>query len=320
VLELGYALSSEEHGPCELVDQARRAEEVGFSFALISDHFHPWVSRQGQSPFVWSVIGAIAQATDRIRLGTGVTCPIRRFHPALAAHAAATAAAMMPGRFFLGVGSGEHLNEHIFGEAWPPPETRLEMLEEAIGLIRALWSGESTSRSGAHFRVDEAQIYTLPEAVPPIYVAASGPSAASLAARVGDGLIATSPDADLVEAFRAEGGRRKPRFGQLTVCYDQDPERAERTAHEFWPTAGLKGEGDLKWELKTPELFEQLVANVSREDVAESILCSADSEAHLAEIRKFADAGFDHVYVHQVGPRQEEFFRFYENEVLPKLR
>jgi len=227
---------------------------------------------------------------------------------------------MMPGRFFLGVGSGEHLNEHIFGEAWPPPETRLEMLEEAIGLIRALWSGESTSHSGAHFRVDEAQIYTLPEAVPPIYVAASGPSAASLAARVGDGLIATSPDADLVGAFRAEGGRRKPRFGQLTVCYDQDPERAERTAHEFWPTAGLKGEGDLKWELKTPELFEQLVANVRREDVAESILCSADPDAHLAGIREFADAGFDHVYVHQVGPRQEEFFRFYEDEVLPKVR
>jgi len=224
VLELGYALSSEEHGPCELVDQARRAEEVGFSFALISDHFHPWVSRQGQSPFVWSVIGAIAQATDRIRLGTGVTCPIRRFHPALAAHAAATAAAMMPGRFFLGVGSGEHLNEHIFGEAWPPPETRLEMLEEAIGLIRALWSGESTSRSGAHFRVDEAQIYTLPEAVPPICVAASGPSAASLAARVGDGLIATSPDADLVGAFRAEGGSRT-RDSTTSTCIRSDPVR-----------------------------------------------------------------------------------------------
>jgi G6PDH family F420-dependent oxidoreductase len=319
MLELGYALSSEEHGPRALVEQAQRAEDAGFSFALVSDHFHPWVSRQGHSPFVWSVIGGIAQATGSLRLGTGVTCPIRRFHPVLAAHAAATAAAMMPGRFFLGVGSGEHLNEHILGEAWPPPDTRLEMLEEAIGLIRALWSGESTSHAGAHFRVDEARIYTLPDEPPPIYVAASGPRSASLAARAGDGLIATSPDSELVEAFRAEAGRRKPRFGQLAVCYDEDAERAARVAHEYWPTAGLKGEGDLLWELKTPALFEQLVANVRREDVADSILCSADPEDHLAEIRKYADAGFDHVYVHQIGPRQEEFFRFYAAEVIPKL-
>jgi len=320
MLELGYALSSEEHGPRELVDLARRAEAAGFSFALISDHFHPWVSRQGHSPFVWSVIGGIAGATSTLRLGTGVTCPIRRLHPALVAQAAATAGAMMPGRFFLGVGSGEHLNEHIFGEAWPPAETRLEMLEEAIGLIRALWTGESTSETGTFFRVDEARLYTLPDEPPPIYVAASGPASATLAARAGDGLIATSPDSELVEAFRAEAGRRKPRFGQLTVCYAEDAAEAERIAHRYWPTAGLKGKDDLLWELKTPALFEEVVANVRPEDVSNAILCGPDADAHLARIRQYEDAGFDHVYVHQVGPDQAGFFEFYESRVLPELR
>ena len=319
-IEIGYAFSSEEHTPQDLIEHARLAETSGFPFALISDHFHPWVPRQGQSPFVWSVIGGIAQVTERLRLGTGVTCPIMRIHPAIVAQAAATAAAMMPGRFFLGVGSGEHLNEHILGEAWPPAATRLAMLEEAIGLIRALWSGATTSESGSWFRVDEARLFTLPDELPPLYVAASGPRAAALAARTGDGLIATSADAELVGAFRAEAGRRKPRFGQLTVCVAQDVERAERTAHAYWPTAGLKGRDDLLWELKTPALFEEVVANVRREDVAGSILCGADPAAHLAEIQKYADAGFDHVYVHQVGPDQEAFFRLYEREVLPKLR
>src|SRR5881227_3193228 len=176
--EIGYALSSEEHGPRELVAQARRAEEVDFAFALISDHFHPWTDRQGQSAFVWSVIGGIAQATSRLRLGTGVTCPTIRIHPAIVAQAAATAAAMMPGRFFLGVGSGENLNEHILGDRWPFPDERIEMLEEAIEVIRQLWEGGYQTHRGRHYRVEKARIYTLPEELPPIAVAAAGRTAA----------------------------------------------------------------------------------------------------------------------------------------------
>lgn len=316
----GYTLSSEEHGPRALVDLARRAEAAGFEFALISDHFHPWVPSQGQSPFVWSVIGGIAEATQTLRVGTGVTCPIRRIHPAIVAQAAATAAVMMPGRFFLGVGSGEHLNEHIVGEAWPPAPTRLEMLEEAIGLIRELWTGESVSAMGRHFRVDEARLYTLPDEPPPLYVAASGPVSAALAARAGDGLIATSPDAELVSAFRAEAGPRKPRFGQLTVCYADDPAEARAIAHRFWPTAGLKGRDDLLWELKTPSLFQEVVANVRPADVAASIVCGPDVDAHVEKIQRFEEAGFDHVFIHQVGPDQLGFFEFYRSKVLPQLR
>src|ERR687883_157173 len=187
MVELGYALSSEEHTPNDLVRYARRAEEVGFAFALISDHYHPWLDQQGQSPFVWSVVGAIAHATQRLRLGTGVTCPTMRIHPAIVAQAAATAAAMMPGRFFLGVGTGENLNEHILGDRWPEADVRREMLEEAVEVIRLLWQGGQRSHHGRHYTVENARVYTLPETPPPIIVAASGPKAAELAGRIGDG-------------------------------------------------------------------------------------------------------------------------------------
>src|SRR6266480_606206 len=193
-MEIGYALASEEHGPNDLVRNARAAEEAGFTFALISDHFHPWVDTQGQSPFVWSVIGAIAQATERLELGTGLTCPTTRIHPAIIAHAAATVAAMMPGRFFLGVGTGENLNEHVTGARWPLPWERLEMLEEAVDVIRKLWSGEEITHRGEHYTVEEARLYTLPDERPEIYVAASKPQAAELAGRIGDGLISTAPN------------------------------------------------------------------------------------------------------------------------------
>src|SRR5438067_7486426 len=205
--EIGYALSSEEHGPRELVAQARRAEEVGFSFALISDHFHPWTDRQGQSPFVWTVIGAIAQATGRLRLGTGVTCPLIRIHPAVIAQAAATSAAMMPGRFFLGVGTGENLNEHILGAKWPAPDERLEMLEEAVEVIRLLWQGGYQTHRGRHYTVEQARIYTLPEQLPEIAVAAAQPNAAELAGRIGDGFIGVAPERGLIEKFEQAGGK-----------------------------------------------------------------------------------------------------------------
>ena len=316
--EIGYALSAEEHAPNDLVRYARRAEEVGFPFALISDHYHPWISRQGNSPFVWGVIGGIAHATQRLRLGTGVTCPIIRTHPAIIAQAAATAAAMMAGRFFLGVGSGENLNEHILGDRWPPADVRQEMLEEAIQVIRLLWQGGSQNHHGRYYTVEDARIFTLPPEPPPIMVAAGGPKAAELAGGVGDGLIATSPQAELVQQFDAAGGAGKPRYGQVAVCWAQDEAEATRTAFEWWPNAAVKGQ--LSQDLPTPSHFEQAVGMVREEDVAQAIICGPDPERHVTAIRQFVDAGFDHVYVHQIGPDQEGFFRFYEREVLPKLR
>ena len=205
-VELGYALSSEEHAPLDLVAHARRAEESGFTFALVSDHFHPWIDAQGQSPFVWSVLGGIAVQTERLRIGTGVTCPMIRMHPAIVAQAAATSAAMLPGRFFLGVGTGENLNEHVLGDRWPPTFVRREMLREAVEVMRELWQGELTSHRGTHYTVENARLYTLPEEPPEIMVAASGPKAAELAGEIGDGLVATAPDRELVSTFDGAGG------------------------------------------------------------------------------------------------------------------
>lgn len=315
--EIGYALSSEEHRPNDLVRNARRAEETGFNFALISDHFHPWVDRQGHSPFVWSVIGGIAHATDRLRLGTGVTCPTMRIHPAIIAHAAATAADMMPGRFFLGVGTGENLNEHILGDHWPPADVRREMLEEAIDVIRLLWQGGSQSHYGDYYTVENARLYTLPDELPPIYVAASGEKAAELAGRIGDGFVGTSPKGKLIETFDRAGGAGKPRYAQVTVCYATDEAQARRTAFEWWPNGGIKGE--LSQELPMPAHFEQAAELVTEEQVAEQVVCGPDPERHLAMIRQYMDAGYDHVYIHQVGPDQDGFFAFYEKEILSKL-
>jgi coenzyme F420-dependent glucose-6-phosphate dehydrogenase len=317
MIELGYALSSEEHGPLDLVTNARAAEEAGFTFALISDHFHPWIDRQGESPFVWSVIGAIARETERLQLGTGVTCPMIRIHPAIIAQAAATSAAMMSGRFFLGVGSGENLNEHVLGDRWPAPDERLEMLEESIEVIRKLWEGGKQTFRGKHYTVEGARIYTLPDEPPPIAVAAAAPKAAELAGRVGDAFVGVAPESELVDKFEQSGGAGKPRYGQVIVCWAESEEEARKTAHEWWPNAGL--EGDLTQELPLPEHFEQATAGVEEDDVAETVVCGPDPERHLEQIRTFAEAGYDHVYVHQVGPDQKGFLDFYEREILPQL-
>jgi G6PDH family F420-dependent oxidoreductase len=315
--EIGYALSSEEHDPRHLVRWAQRAEEAGFGFALVSDHYHPWIDQQGQSPFVWCVIGAIAEATSTLRLGTGVTCPLLRLHPAIVAQAAATAAVMMPERFFLGVGSGENLNEHVIGEGWPEPDVRHEMLEEAIEVLRLLWQGGEQSHRGMYFIVDQARLYTLPPEPPPLLVAAGSERAASLAGLAGDGMIGTAPDAELVGAFNRAGGRQKPRYGQVTVCHAGSEAEARRIAHRWWPNTALAG--NLNWEVKTPGLFEHAVKHVREEDVAESITCGPDPRRHAEAIQAFLDAGYDHVYVHQVGPDQEGFFRFYQERVLPEF-
>ena len=314
-MEIGYSLSSEERQPEELVRAAQMAESIGFPFAMISDHFHPWTDRQGSAPFVWAVLGGIASTTRRLRVGTGVTCPIMRIHPAVIAQASATIGCMMPGRFFLGVGSGESLNEHVTGQAWPPPDMRQDMLEEAVGVLRQLHEGGEKSHRGKFFTVQDARIYNLPEQPIPIYVAAAGERAAALAARVGDGLICSAPSADSVKAFENEGGRGRPRVGQLTVCWARSEDEAVRTAHEIWPISGL--EGQFKNELARPAYLEQASKAVTPDAIKKEIVCGPDPQRHLDGIAEFVKAGFDSVYVHQVGPDQEGFMRFYEREILP---
>ena len=316
-MELGYALSCEEHRPLELVEHARLAEEAGFAFALISDHFHPWIDNQGQSPFVWGVLGGIAKSTERLRIGTGVTCPTIRIHPAIVAHAAATAASMLEGRFFLGVGTGENLNEHILGDRWPPPDLRLEMLEEAVEVMRELWEGELTTRRGRHYTIERARIYTLPDDRIPVLVAAGAKEAAELAGRIGDGFIGTSPDTELLRSFDEAGGNGKPRYGQVTVCYAASEEEARKTAFQVWPNAALRG--TLTQELPAPPDFEAAAEMITEDDVAELVTCGPDPDQHIAAIKKYEEAGYDHVYVHQVGTQQKEFLAFYENDVLPHV-
>jgi coenzyme F420-dependent glucose-6-phosphate dehydrogenase len=251
-------------------------------------------------------------------LGTGVTCPTMNLHPAIVAQAAATSAQLLPGRFFLGVGTGENLNEHVLGDRWPGHEERLEMLEEAIGVIRELWEGRLVTHRGRHYTVDRARLYSLPDELPPIAVAAGGPRAAELAGKIGDALIATAPDPDLVKAFERAGGAGKPRYGQLTVCYAEDEDDAVQTAFEQWPNAGLGGE--LGQELPLPRHFRQACETLTPDQVAEKIVCGPDAGRHREAISEFEQAGFDHVYVHQVGADQEPFFEFYEREILTALQ
>lgn len=317
-MEIGFALSSEDNDADALVRQAVRAEQAGFDFALVSDHYHPWTRRQGQSPFVWCVLGAIAGATERLRIGTGVTCPTIRIHPAIIAQAAATAASMLPGRFLLGLGSGENLNEHVLGDRWPPTDVRHAMLEEAVEVIRLLWRGEQCSHHGRFYTVENARIYTLPEESPPILVAAAGPKAASLAGRIGNGLIATSPDPGILDPYGRTAGPGPPRYGGLTVSWAAaGTAEARRQAHALWPVTALAGE--LGQELPTPAHFEQATASLTEEEVAQAVVCSPDPERHVAAIEEYREAGFDHVYVHQVARDQVGLVEFYGQEVLPRL-
>ena len=316
-MQIGYHLSSEEHAPAPMMGRAARAEELGFDFITISDHYHPWTRRQGQSPFVWSVLGGLAQVTERIAIGTAVTCPMMRIHPAVIAQAAATTAAMMPGRFFLGVGTGEALNEHILGDRWPSSAVRREMLEEAVEIIRLLWRGGSQSHFGRHYTVEQATIFTLPEELPPIVVSGFGRHSSTLAGRIGDGFMNTSPDARSVELFRRAGGDGKPCYGKIDVCVAESEDGARRLAHAVWPTSGLQGE--LSQTLPLPAHFEAAVATVTPDQVAQSIVCEQDPEAHVQRFREYEEAGFDRVVVQQVGDEQERFFGFYAAEVMPRL-
>jgi G6PDH family F420-dependent oxidoreductase len=315
-MELGFVLSSEEHGPRELVAFAQAAEAAGFTSALISDHYHPWLEEQGQSPFVWSVIGALAATTD-LRVTTGVTCPTVRIHPAVIAQAAATCAAMMPGRFRLGVGTGENLNEHILGGAWPAVRVRLEMLESAVALIRRLWEGGIVTARTEHYTVENARLYTLPETPPPVLVSAFGPKATEVAARIGDGFVTTKPDTEGLRRYRDLGGRG-PAIAAVKVCWAESRDLAVRTAHKLWRTELLPGQ--LAQELPLPLHFTQASELVTEELIAKSIACGPDPDAHVDAINKYRDAGFDELYINQIGKDQAGFLRFFEHEVRPRLR
>ncbi len=314
MVEIGYALSSEEHTPADLVRWAELAEKAGFTYALISDHYHPWIDRQGHSPFVWGVIGAISQRTERLVLGTGVTCPMIRTHPAIIAQAAATAACLMPGRFFLGVGSGENLNEHILGDKWPPFDTRLEMLEESIEVMRLLWQGGQQSHEGDYYLVENARVYDLPDEPVRVMVAASGEKAAQLAGRVGDGFIGTSAKREPVDAFKKAGGARKPRYGQLTVSWAKSEKQAVKRALEVWPTAGIPGQ--LGQELALPAFFEQAAELVTDEQITQQVICGPDAGPIREKIAEYEKVGYTHVYLHDVGRDQQGFISFCERELL----
>ena len=315
--ELGYALSSEDHPPNELVRQAVLAERSGFTYCLISDHYHPWVDAQGHSPFVWATLGGIAHATEKIRVGTGVTCPMIRIHPAIIAQAAATVAAMMPGRFFLGVGTGENLNEHVLGDRWPLPDERLELLEESVEVMRLLWQGGEQTHRGRHYTVDHARVYDLPPQQVEVYVAAARENAATLAGRIGDGLISTAPNEKLVKSFDGAGGTGKQKLGMMHCAYDMDAKQGLARATKLWPNLALKG--PLGQDLATPADFEEAAAMVDEQDVAESTPCGPDPKPYLDAIAKYDEAGFTHVYIHQIGDNQDEFAEFAKRELMPKL-
>jgi coenzyme F420-dependent glucose-6-phosphate dehydrogenase len=312
----GYTLSSEEHPPGALVRNARRAEELGFDFVSISDHIHPWVSAQGHSPFVWSVLGAIGASTERIEVAVGVTCPILRIHPLIVAHAAATTSLLLQGRFSLGVGTGENLNEHVLGDRWPRPEVRLDMLDEAVEVMRALWEGDTVDFEGDFYEVENARLFDPPSAPIPVIVSAFGTKAAELAARIGDGYWGHSPDPEVVGRFDAAGGTG-PKYAQLNLCWSDDEAKARRTVHEIWPNAGVPGQ--LSQDLPTWTHFEQAAELVTEDDATKSIPCGPDPAPLVASVREYLDAGYDHLYFHQVGPDQDGFFRFWQDELEPAL-
>ena len=313
----GYSLMCEQRGPKDLVSEAVRAEEAGFDFAVISDHYHPWLEEQGHSPYAWTVLGAVAARTERMNLMTMVTCPIVRYHPALVAQKAATVQLLSDGRFALGLGAGENLNEHVVGLGWPPDSERHEMLAEAIEIIRELWKGGWVTHVGEYFNVHDARLFSLPAKLPPIYLAAGGPEAASLAAAGGDGLIATEPRPDISKAYREAGGEGST-WAQIAVCWGSEEAKALETARQYFRFAvpGWK----VQSELPNPVNFAAATKTVRPEDVAELIPHGPDPEKYVESFQKFADAGYENIAFVQAGPDQEGFIGFWERELAPALK
>ena len=316
-LELGYFLSSEEHPPSALVAHAVAAREAGFRTAMISDHMRPWVPAQGNAPFVWGVLGAIAQAAPGLEVGTGVSSAVHRIHPVLLAQAAATASLLLDGRFFLGLGTGERLNEQVTGERWPRAGERRKALEEVLPLVRRLLEGKTVDHRGPHVNIERARIDSLPASVPPILVAAGGKRTAQTAGELADGLIGVVPDPSTIEAFLAAGGEGKPRFTQLKLCWAARDEEAVATVRRWFPTEGLPSQ--LLSELATPEEFAAAAELVPDDRLADAVVCGPDPEPVADAVRRRVAAGYTRIYLHQVGPDQAGFLRFLRSDLLPLL-
>ena len=317
MLKLGYKLMSEEHGPAELIGNAQRAETAGFDFAAISDHYFPWLPEQGHAPFAWAVLGGLAQATERLGLMTAVTCPIQRYHPAIVAQAAATLGVMSNGRFTLGLGAGERLNEHVVGAGWPGVVERHERLGEALDIVQGLLAGEITSYRGRHLQLDHARLFDRPARKPAVVLAAGGPEAARMAAEKADGLVVTEPKKEIVQAWRKAGGKG-PVYAEVAMCCGRDEKAATATAHKYfrWSVAGWPVLAELPHE----KAFEAASKYISPETVAENISCGPSPEHHLEAIAKYTAIGCDHIVLNQIGPDQGYFFGFFIDKLAPALR
>ncbi|MFI5720723.1 TIGR03557 family F420-dependent LLM class oxidoreductase [Nocardia sp. NPDC051750] len=317
-MQIGYKLAAEAFGPAELVRQAVRAEAAGFDFVEISDHYHPWLDNQAHSPFAWTVLGSIAAQTERIGLATGVTCPTVRYHPAIIAQAAATLALLSEGRFTLGVGSGERLNEHVVGEGFPVDvDGRHRLLREALEIIRLLWQGGYQSYDGRYLKLSDARVFDLPDEPPVIAVAAGGARAAGIAGELGDGLFATQPEPELVSHYREAGGSG-PRYAEVPMAWAPDEHTAARAAHDTsrWALTGWK----VMSELPNPVNFSAAAATVREEDILEKFACGPDPQRYLDVAQPFVDAGFDHLVMQNAGPDPDGFMDFYRTELDEPLR
>ncbi|QVQ50029.1 TIGR03557 family F420-dependent LLM class oxidoreductase [Spiractinospora alimapuensis] len=315
-MKIGFKLMAEKFGPTELVRQAVRAEELGFDFVEISDHYHPWLYSHGHSPLAWTVLGAIANATERIRLGTGVTCPFLRYHPAIIAQAAATTALLSEGRHFLGVGAGERLNEHVVGAGFPSATERHRMLREAMEIIRRLWSGGMHSFDGEYLTLEDARVYDLPDVPPPVIVAISGEESAKVAAEYGDGVFATEPRSELPRLYERAGGYG-PRYNEVPLAINADRATALRDAREMFRFSA--GGWKVMSELPNPVNFEAASQYVTVDDIAEMMSAGPDPQDHIAQVRTFADAGFDHLALVNAGGDVDEFLDYYQEELAGPL-
>jgi G6PDH family F420-dependent oxidoreductase len=316
-LQIGYKLASEAFGPQELIRQAVLAEQSGFDFVEMSDHYHPWLNEQGHSSFTWSVLPVIAAKTERIGLVTGVTCPSVRYHPAIIAQAGATMAIVSDGRFTLGVGAGERLNEHVVGRGFPARHVRHEMFREALEIIRLLWRGGYRSYEGRHLQLEDARVFDLPEELPVIAVAASGPASARIAADLGDGLFATDPDAKLVSTWQQLGGKG-PAYAEMSLAWAPDEDTAAQAVLEKnrFALAGWK----VMTELPNPVNFAAASASVTADQVKAQFACGPDVSRHLEVAQRYVNAGFDHLVALNAGPDPDGFMDFFARQLASPLR
>ncbi len=316
-MQVGYKIATEAFGPQEVVRQAVRAEQAGFDFVEMSDHFHPWLDVQGHSAFTWSMLGAMAARTERIGLATGVTCPMIRYHPAVIAQAAATVQILSGNRFTLGIGSGERLNEHVVGAGWPAVRKRHEMLREALEIIRLLWQGGYRSYEGKHLQLEDARVFDLPDQLPVIAVASGGHNASAIAAELGGGLFATEPKSELVQAYRDAGGSG-PRYAEVPMAWAADEDSAVQAALETsrWALTGWK----VMSELPNPVNFDAASSTVKPEDIRQQFSVGPDLDAHVQQAQPYVDAGFDHIVLQNTGPDPDGFLDACESELIGRVR